>query len=288
MRPISSRWSGVTKVIALPGLARPGRCGRSGGRRSLSRVRHVEVDDVGDVVDVEPAGGDVGRHQQLRRGGRLNEIITPSRSPWLMSPCSAFDVEALVLERLRPASSAPILVRVKTIALLAVLRSSAGSTSRVAFCASRGPRRKPGAILVDRRAVSVVILIVDRVVQVALGELLDRRRHRRREERRLAAARAASARIFSTSSMKPMSSISSASSRTDVAGRGRGPASARSTSGPSCGPTVATTTWAPERSWDCWEPYRGAAEDGDDLDVEVLGEGAQRLGRPGCRARGSG
>ena len=34
----------------------------------VGRVGDVVVDDVGDVLDVEPAGGDVGRDQQRGRG----------------------------------------------------------------------------------------------------------------------------------------------------------------------------------------------------------------------------
>ena len=55
----------------------------------LGLVGQVVVDDVRDLRDVEAARGDVGRHEQPARGRPRNAIITESRAPWLMSPCSA-------------------------------------------------------------------------------------------------------------------------------------------------------------------------------------------------------
>ena len=54
----------------------------------LRRRRDVVVDDVGELVDVEAARGDVGGDEQLGGAGP-SRAITRSRCSWLMPPCSA-------------------------------------------------------------------------------------------------------------------------------------------------------------------------------------------------------
>ena len=80
---------------------------------ALRDVRQVEVDDVADAVDVDAAGGDVGRDQRLdpRRCG--TSASTRSRwfcdlLPWIASAAMP------PLLRPRTTLSAPCLVRVKT------------------------------------------------------------------------------------------------------------------------------------------------------------------------------
>ena len=53
----------------------------------LGRVRHVEVDDVRDVVDVDAARGDVGRDQDRRRGRAAGRSSARSRWLCVRSPC---------------------------------------------------------------------------------------------------------------------------------------------------------------------------------------------------------
>src|SRR3954447_15201447 len=49
------------------GAAAPRAAGAAGAVHvALVLVRRIEVDDVADVLDVEPAGGDVGRHEHRR------------------------------------------------------------------------------------------------------------------------------------------------------------------------------------------------------------------------------
>ena len=64
----------------------------------------------------------------------LKEIITPSRWPWLRSPCSAFTRSPLSASA-RSSFAAPILVRQK---MIACSGSSAFSTSTTRFSLSRG------------------------------------------------------------------------------------------------------------------------------------------------------
>ena len=55
---------------------------------ALAVLRRVEVDDVADVVEVEPAGGDVGGDERPRLPERKRSSDF-SRADWDMSPCSA-------------------------------------------------------------------------------------------------------------------------------------------------------------------------------------------------------
>ena len=54
----------------------------------LGRGRHVVVDDVRQLRDVEAARGDVGRDEQIGRPAR-NRFITRSRCSCDIPPCSA-------------------------------------------------------------------------------------------------------------------------------------------------------------------------------------------------------
>ena len=114
-----------------------------------------------------------------------------------------------------------------------------------------------------------------RVVHVALGEPLDRRRHRRREERRLAPARAHPQDLLDVLDEAEVEHLVGLV-EDHVAGRGQHQRVARhqvhhpadgGDDDLGAGPQLGLLGFD-----------RGAAEDGDDLDVEVLGVGAQRLG----------
>ena len=120
-----------------------------------------------------------------RRRWSLKASITPSRWPWLRSPCSALTWRP----RARSVSSScavPILVRQK---MIACSGSSARSTSISRSTFSRGRDLDVG--LLDRVDRELLRRHPDRhrVVHVAVGEPLDRRRDRRREQRRLAPGR---------------------------------------------------------------------------------------------------
>ena len=113
-----------------------------------------------------------------------------------------------------------------------------------------------------------------RVVHVALGELLDRRRHRRREERRLAPARAHPQDFLDVLDEAEVEHLVGLV-EDDVAGRGEDQRAARhQVHHPADGGDDDVGAGAQLRLLGA---DRGAAEDGDDLDVEVLGVGAQRL-----------
>ncbi len=114
-----------------------------------------------------------------------------------------------------------------------------------------------------------------RVVHVALGELLDRRRHRRREERRLPAARAHAKDFLDVLDEAEVEHLVGLV-EDDVARRGQHQRAA-----------AHQVHHPPDRGDDdvgagaqlrLLRADRGAAEDGDDLDVEVLGHRAQCLG----------
>ena len=90
-RPVSrsmlrTRWRsrGSTSVTAAPSRparpVRPIRC-----TYDLGRGRHVVVDDVGHVADVQPPRRDVRREQELRVPSR-KRFITRSRSFWKSPP----------------------------------------------------------------------------------------------------------------------------------------------------------------------------------------------------------
>ena len=211
----------------------------------------------------------------------LKAIITPSRTPWLRSPCSALTSRPLSFS-VFSSCEAPILVRLKMIACSGSSVFSS-STSRAAFSLAGdldvglgdrvdGQRLRRDA---DRR----------RVVHVALGEPLDRRRHRRREERRLAAARAHPQDLLDVLDEAEVEHLVGLV-EDDVAGRGEDQRAARhQVHHPADGGDDDVGAGAQLRLLGA---DRGAAEDGDDLDVEVLGVGAQRLGHLDAELAGRG
>ena len=139
----------------------------------------------------------------------LKAIITPSRAPWDMSPCSVFTRMPLSPRR-RASRSTPILVRTKMIACLGF---SALTTSASLSCFSLSPTSMKDCATVSMVSVAALTLIVSGSYMrfsasflisggmVALNSAVWRPEGQR-------------PRIFSTSSRKPRSSISSASSRT--------------------------------------------------------------------------
>ena len=181
---------------------------------ALGHVRQVVVDDVGDAVDVDAAGGDVGRDQDAdacRRGRPRARARAGSATCCRGSPRPAMPA----LARSRTTLSAPCLVRVKTSA-----RSTGSCPQHVGE-----QRRLVGASTMHHALVDAL----DRGWRAAsrrpgpgraacCGELGDLRRHRRREEQGLALVRQLPT-IFRTSWMKPMSSMRSASSSTKISTR---------------------------------------------------------------------
>ena len=114
-----------------------------------------------------------------------------------------------------------------------------------------------------------------RVVHVRLGEARDRRRHRRREQRRLAPGRAHAKDLLDVLDEAEVEHLVGLV-EDDVAGRGEHQRAARDqVHHPPDGGDDDVGALAQPR---LLGRDRGAAEDGDDLDVEVLGVGAQRLG----------
>ena len=114
-----------------------------------------------------------------------------------------------------------------------------------------------------------------RVVHVSLGEAGDRVRHRRREQRRLAARRAHAKDLLDVLDEAEVEHLVGLV-EDDVAGRGQHQRAARDqVHDPPDGGDDDVGALAQPRLLGL---DRGAAEDGDDLDVEVLGVGAQRLG----------
>ena len=116
----------------------------------------------------------------------LKEIITPSRWPWLRSPCSAFTRRPLSASSL-PSLAAPILVRHEDDRLLGLLR-----LQHLGEALELLARLDHHVGLLDRVDRQLLRRHPDRhrVVHVGLGEPRDRRGHGRREEQRLAPARA--------------------------------------------------------------------------------------------------
>ena len=55
----------------------------------VGMVRHVEIEDVADGGNVEPARGDIGGDQQRRLRSCGTESSAAVRADWSMSPCSA-------------------------------------------------------------------------------------------------------------------------------------------------------------------------------------------------------
>ena len=170
----------------LPTVRR-GPCGRPGGCTPCSSSGGSKLIDERDVVEVEPAGGDVGRDQR-RDLPALEPLERPLRaapgsgrraSPSASTPCCS---------SLRASRSAPRLVRTKTSA--SPRSASSSSTSVSSFVSSvTGTNRcsiSPGACSVRELG-----LDADGRLRVRAGELADLAVERRGEEHRLAVAREA-------------------------------------------------------------------------------------------------
>ena len=115
----------------------------------------------------------------------LNEIITPSRAPWVMSPWIALTFIPRS-RSVRYSCSVRTLVRTNTIAWSG---RSALSTSTSLSAFSRARTSSANCSTVSTVRVAACTLHGHRVVQVLIGEAPDLGRHRRREQRGLAARR---------------------------------------------------------------------------------------------------
>ena len=115
----------------------------------------------------------------------LKASITPSRWPWVRSPCSARTFMPLS-RSVRKSWSQRIFVRTKTIAWSGCSARSTSTSLAALSRVSTGELELLDGVDRQRRRLD---LDDQRVVEVAVGERADRRRHRRREERRLAARR---------------------------------------------------------------------------------------------------
>ena len=179
----------------------------------LRRRRHVVVHDVRDVLDVEPARGDVGGDEQVGRVGA--ELL--------------HHAVALLLRQAAVQRLGAIAAAVQRLGELVDLGARAAEHDRrrrvldVEHAAERGDlvraRRRctpPGARAArSRRGRPRGRCARARDRSGACSAISrDARRQRGGEERGLALRRASRARIASRSSAKPMSSISSASSST--------------------------------------------------------------------------
>ena len=211
----------------------------------------------------------------------LKAIITPSRAPWLMSPCRALTSRPFSLSVLSSRDGADF-GAAEDDRLLGFLRLQQLDQARRLLL-----RRDLDEGLLDRVDGQLLRRDPDRrrVVHVALGEPLDRRRHRRREERRLAPARAHPQDLLDVLDEAEVEHLVGLV-EDHVAGRGEDQRAARH-----------QVHHPPDRGDDdvgagaqlrLLRADRGAAEDGDDLDVEVLGVGAQRLGHLDAELAGRG
>ena len=180
----------------------------------LGGGRHVVVDDVREVLDVEAARGDVGGDEQV--GLAVAE--------------AAHHAVALPLLHAAVQRLGAVAVRVERLDERLDLEPRAAEHERrrrVLHVEDALERRRlvrarhdVGDLADARQLAGGRLLARDRharrILQVALGDRQDPRRHRRREERRLPRPSGVASRIASRSSAKPMSSISSASSRTST------------------------------------------------------------------------
>ncbi len=173
--------------------------------------RDVEVDDVRDVIDVESAGGHVRRHEDVERP----------------VPEAAHDPVAALLGQPAMERAGIVSAGAQRLGQVVHLASRAGEDERrrrvldVEDPAQRrelvGTTDDVGDLADERNAVRRGRFGVDLdprgVLQVSLRDAGDGRRDRGREERGLALGGRRAAGSISRSSAKPMSSISSASSR---------------------------------------------------------------------------
>ena len=216
--------------------------------------RDVEVDDVADVVDVEAARGDVRRDEHVQ--GAVTE--------------AAHDPVARLLGEAAVQGGGIVPAAAERLGEVVDLAAGPGEDEgrrRVLDVedAAQGRElvRAPhdiGDLADPRRAVGVAALRVDAdprgVAQVALGDLADDRGDVA-EKRTVWRSAGVALRIVSRSSAKPMSSISSASSRMTV----RTPSRSRllRVRWSTARPGVATTTSTPRRRprscwWIGWPP----------------------------------
>ena len=152
---------------------------------ALAVVRRVEVDDVRDAVDVDAAGGDVGRDQRVdaaaprTRRARARAGPATCRRAW-RRPATPSRARRLT------SRSAPRLVRTKTSASSRSSSSSPTSASQpVVALDGHEAVLDVGRALLRRR-----VLVAHGVARVGLGDAAGLAVERGREEQRLALARA--------------------------------------------------------------------------------------------------
>ena len=214
----------------------------------VGRGRHVVVDDVRQPLDVEPARGDVGRDEEIHFA-----LAKPAHHALALALFQA------AVQRFRA-----VAVRVEQFDQRVDFEPRAAEDERRlrilrfedAFERRRlvGPGHDVGDLADARQLAGRRRFAGDRdarrVPQMPLRDRQNPRRHRRREQRRLP-LRGVASRMASRSSAKPMSSISSASSRINIATRSSFNVPRRMWS--SARPGVATTTLAPRSSArTCW------------------------------------
>ena len=171
--------------------------------------RRVDVQDQADVVDVDAAGGDVGRDEHVHEPS-LKSPSTRVRAPCVMPPCSA----AANTPRSRSCSamrSAPSWVRTKMI-----VRPSRAAISAVTGALSCGFDEQHVVAHRGDRRLGLVGRVGDRVGQVALDQGVDVVVQGGREQQPLAARPGIWSRSAVTSGRKPMSAMWSASSSTAI------------------------------------------------------------------------
>ena len=181
---------------------------------ALGRRRHVVVDDVGERVDVEAAGGDVGGDEQF--GGAVAE--------------AGHHAVALALVHAAVQRLGAVAAPVHRLGELVDLGARAAeherrlrrldvedATERVRLVRPLHPvHGLADERLVARLGLGAADLDLHRIALVALGDRVDPVRAASPRTAPSGGRPACSARIDSMSSVKPMSSISSASSRITV------------------------------------------------------------------------
>ena len=172
------------RTAKSPGrLCRRARCGRCGGHR-FRHVGQLVVDHMGDAVDVDAAGGDIGGHQGAGLAA-LKAASARSRWPWHLLPWMASALDARFSRRLAT-RSAPRLVRVKTMVRVSLgSANSSASRSRLRAASTRMTRLLDP---VDGRG-GRGDRDLGRIVQQLAGQLADLGRHGGREEQVLALLR---------------------------------------------------------------------------------------------------
>ena len=236
----------------------------------LGVVRKVVVDDVGDVLDVEPTGGDVGRDQQ--RHPALLELDHHAVSLALAHVAvQRLVAKALVAKLaveargadLRPAEDDRLLGLLGPQHLDQALGLVAGSTSTKA-CSIASTVSCFGVTL----TVTGSYMYASARRAIGVG-------HRRREQRRLAARRAHAKDLLDLLDEAEVEHLVGLV-EDDIASRGQHQRAARDqVHHPPDGGDDDMGALAQSRLLGL---DRRTAEDGDDLDIQVLGVGAQGLG----------